>query len=1130
MTIDLEATERIVLEGLKDFQKATVDRVFELFQSNQLRVLVADEVGLGKTLIAKGVIARTAKLHHSKDDKLFKVIYICSNQSIANQNISKLDITKLNINKQNVIDTKMHQNDNFSDTRLSMQHLKIYEQENDANILEKYIQLIPLTPSTSFYMTSGTGTVEERALMYAIIKRMDIFEDYTDQLDRIFQNYATKSWAWAKKYYESRVEVCNKNSKYKYVEEIIEDIIKLRGNYTYGTVHWVELRQRLLSLCIVSQNQNLDMREANYLIGQLRMVFARVSVDRLEPDLVIMDEFQRFRSLIDAEKDTETKMLADRFLSNNETKVLLLSATPFKLYSTLEEMKTSKKDETEDAHYGEFLQVIKFLFNGENQMTLFRDAWKNYQIQIKEAVFDKSAIVQVKRRAEDAMFAGVCRTERNSVQGSEEIISANVDGRPIEEAALLPTVNDVLSYIEADTITSKVANKGRIPVDYVKSAPYLLSYMREYKLKQKLIKFFKEQPDQIKLADKALLWIKEKDVKQYHELEITNARLNKLQETVFQSQADRMLWIPPSMPYYEPQGVYKNAGDYSKILVFSAWEMVPRMIATLISFEAERRTVGKLIQERHGDDEVNYTSKYPSPRLTFKLQEEKPQAMSLFCLLYPSKTLADVYLPLKHFNDKRPLKEIEGLILTEIRAKLERFKDLAVDQQRYDLRWYFIAPMLMDPQEHILDWFQSIITGLPVVERDTEAESDKGNKGILSHLEKYESYYKRFLNDELEMGKMPRDLEAVLVDQAIASPAVCAYRLYCGDAIRATLYAKKMVNYLNRHESIAAVDLSFRKDSEDVDLIIPTSSGDDTVSEDVYWKNVLTYCKNGNIQAMLDEQAHMLMESNGLIGISESVEKLYQLMSGSLQTHSATFYIDTYKSFHQSITKDKGENRERGLPMRTHFAVAFQSTKSDQAQGIRKESIRNSFNSPFRPFVLATTSIGQEGLDFHYYCRKIMHWNLPSNPVDLEQREGRINRFKCHAIRQNIARAYAGHIQVKKDPWHEIFDYAKQQTPPNQSDLVPFWCLPQLSDGQAPQIKIERIVPMYAMSKDIGQYQRLTEILSLYRLTLGQPRQEELLQQLLDVCDDPKEMHELFINLSPYFRGEGIERENKLTV
>ena len=79
---------------------------------------------------------------------------------------------------------------------------------------------------------------------------------------------------------------------------------------------------------------------------------------------------------------------------------------------------------------------------------------------------------------------------------------------------------------------------------------------------------------------------------------------------------------------------------------------------------------------------------------------------------------------------------------------------------------------------------------------------------------------------------------------------------------------------------------------------------------------------------------------------------------------------------------------------------------------MRKENIRNAFNSPMRPFVLATTSIGQEGLDFHNYCCVIMHWNLPSNPIDLEQREGRINRFKCLAIRQNVAGQYGESVRA----------------------------------------------------------------------------------------------------------------------
>lgn len=51
-----------------------------------------------------------------------------------------------------------------------------------------------------------------------------------------------------------------------------------------------------------------------------------------------------------------------------------------------------------------------------------------------------------------------------------------------------------------------------------------------------------------------------------------------------------------------------------------------------------------------------------------------------------------------------------------------------------------------------------------------------------------------------------------------------------------------------------------------------------------------------------------------------------------------------------------------------------------------------------------------------------------------------------------------------------------------------------MTDGEAAPVKIERIVPMYPLSQDRLRYNRLIKILSLYRLTLGQPRQEELIE------------------------------------
>lgn len=219
----------------------------------------------------------------------------------------------------------------------------------------------------------------------------------------------------------------------------------------------------------------------------------------------------------------------------------------------------------------------------------------------------------------------------------------------------------------------------------------------------------------------------------------------------------------------------------------------------------------------------------------------------------------------------------------------------------------------------------------------------------------------------------------------IGSPAVCAMRIF-NDKNMAEKLGELFVSLFNKPESIAAVDLFYERRSERT-----------------YYKNVLAYLVDGNIQAVLDEYAHSL----GVKG-----EDLIEQISEGMNLRTSTLDIDTYESF-------VGKRKKSGL--RAHFAVGYYNAKGDNDNIQRTENIRAAFNSPFRPFVLATTSIGQEGLDFHLNCRKIVHWNLPSNPIDLEQREGRINRFKCLAIRQNIAKKY-GDIKFKQDIWEEMFD------------------------------------------------------------------------------------------------------------
>ena len=1072
MKIDLSAVETDILAGLKDFQRATVERVLDRYKAGQSRVLVADEVGLGKTLVAKGIVAKTARWHREeKGDKLFKVVYVCSNQGIATQNLQKLVITK------DIHDITV---DGLGDTRLSMQHLKIFQQENDPAVLERYIQLIPLTPSTSFSITNGTGSVRERALMFAILRRMELFTSFLYELEVMMADFAVVNWAYYARIYEQAVQSCDNGSNGEYTRSMMASLLPVFAESGLG--------DRLIEQCLlIRKNKMRRIASATGPIGELRIAFAKISVDRLEPDLVIMDEFQRFRFLIDeGDSDSEMGMLARRFLSGSNTKVLLLSATPYKLYSTLEEIDEARSDE----HYTEFLQVMDFLFDSEERKTSFHTIWNNFTVQLREMDGKNLTVLEVKKAAEGKMFEGICRTERNAVITTGGFIDDDSVKKPlnIDEG-------DIRSYIQAKRILQELDLGISVPVDYVKSAPFLLSYLDHYKLKERVRDSIKSNHDLVSALNtpdrRKALWVRRVDVDNYRELPSANARLRKLKEIALEAGSELMLWVPPSLPYYPMQGVYKGKKHFSKVLVFSAWEMVPRMIATQLSYETERRTVGKLIAYTGEKKNVNYFAKarYPYPRLRFRA-DEGADTMSLFSLIYPSRALADVYRPIDCLNRRLPLKAIENEIA---RALKEKTKLLQVAEQadgRNDNRWYYLAPMLLDGREDALAWVDEV-TKLGSIDDD---EGSKGGKMFGQHLQ---ALREELLSGE-PLGRQPDDLFEVLAGMAIGSPAVCATRCNGGIKRLATQFARMMLNKFNAPEATAAVELIYGKRNDNA-----------------HWKNVLQYLCDGCFQSVLDEYAHMLTESYNLREAPNRYELLNSLLLESAAIRSAQYPVDTYTAFTGRIVHR--EQKEKTMRMRSHFAVGFYQGENTKGNLNRKESVRNAFNSPFEPFVLATTSIGQEGLDFHYYCRKIMHWNLPANPIDLEQREGRINRFKCLAIRQSLAEKFAD-LQFRHNVWDELFSFAKEDCRQSgSSDLIPFWCL---SDGQA--VKIERIIPLYPLSRDVGAYERLIKILSLYRLTLGQPRQEEFLEHVMQSNLPEQVLKELFINLSPHYRKFGV--------
>ncbi|HKB38078.1 MAG TPA: helicase-related protein, partial [Gemmataceae bacterium] len=331
-----------------------------------------------------------------------------------------------------------------------------------------------------------------------------------------------------------------------------------------------------------------------------------------------------------------------------------------------------------------------------------------------------------------------------------------------------------------------------------------------------------------------------------------------------------------------------------------------------------------------------------------------------------------------------------------------------------------------------------------------------------------------------KLGPAPADLAETLASLAIAGPGIVALRAL--GRIAPARHGEKTGALRDAAGSLAHAFLHLFNLPEVMALVR------DRQKVLPYWRSVLDYCAAGNLQAVMDEYAHVLVESLGLLGKTRDViaADVSQEIQRSLTLRTATAQADLISAGKRRV------RMEETIRLRTRFAMRFGDQETEEsAEPTRADQVRSAFNSPFWPFVLATTSVGQEGLDFHTYCHAVVHWNLPSNPVDLEQREGRVHRYKGHALRRNIAAAFtaaAGSGGI--DPWAAMFEAAQRSKAPGQNDLFPFWVVPS---GPA---RIERHVPAHPYSREVLRHENLRRSLVLYRMVFGQNRQEDLVSYL----------------------------------
>jgi hypothetical protein len=1074
---------RRVLRTLKAFQRDTVDYVFEKMYdpaSPARRFLVADEVGLGKTLVARGIIARAIDLLWDKVGRI-DIVYICSNSAIARQNISRLNVTG-------------HLDHQLPD-RITLLPRDV------RNLRHRKLNFISFTPGTSFNLRSSMGVAEERALIYWLLP---------------------ESWRSGQQQDGAISLLCGAAERGRFKTRVGEFLNfytldeELQASFRTALTGQSEIAQGFRDLSFELGRRSVftddENRRRASVIGELRQLLARVCINALEPDLIILDEFQRFKDLLHGEDFASelARALFDYESSDGSehSRVLLLSATPYKMYTLHDEADAGEQ------HLRDFVDTVRFLYRDDARVEEFTQVLNAYGRELWRArTGARSQVSALRDRMEHLLRQVMVRTERLAVTPDR-----NGMLKEVPASAVSLESGDLPAYVAMQRVAA-VVNHGDT-LEYWKSAPYALNFMEDYQLKER----FREQVNSRSATLRDALHgigtflLTRSDVESYARIDPANARLRWLLDETIGKRAAERFWLPPSQPYYALEGPFAGADRATKQLVFSAWQVVPKVVASLVSYEAERRLLEVPDSGEAGANTLPARRRRRG-RLRFTRSQGRLTGMPVLALMYPSRVLAELGDPLSVGAALRDpggalpaLNDVIDWTEGRIARALQQILPAQAATGAVDQRWYWAAPILLDLAEHeevTRRWFGqanlSKLWGVAAVEDTASAEAEVPPDDVdrwADHVDEARALLEE--GDALKLGPPPGDLGNVLAWLALGGPGTTALRAVlrvtgdsANDSVAVQNAAGQIAHGLRSLFNQPEVTGSLQRADED----------------ETYWRRVLEYAGRGCLSAVLDEYAHVALEADSLAGkpIDQAAAGLAARMASALTLQTATLRAD-------HVTEDSETRLLRiddHLGFRTAFAVRYGARGEEGVAADRNEKLQTAFNSPFWPIVLCTTSVGQEGLDFHPYCHSVVHWNLPSNPVDLEQREGRVHRYKGHAVRKNVAakhRDAAFGRAGNSDPWACMFQSAREDASADD-DLVPYWIY--TVDGGA---QIERHVPMLPLSRDSARKSALQRALAVYRMAFGQSRQEDLVAFLAANVSDAERQQlaaDAMIRLSP---------------
>lgn len=1001
--------------ALTPFQQATVLAAVDALTDahGPRRFLIADETGLGKTVVARGVIDHMRQLK-SPSSRPFRVYYITSGQRIAHQNRSRL--------------LEFLPEDDLYRALIKADRLSLVPMERRERV---DVELFALTPYTSFpddKKRQGSGRKDERAFMALLLNR--ITPRVSRRLPKKLMQGQVGDKVWAAQLLAARIPAAAISPKFKF---------RLRATLTdtFGS-----------PLAETLPASALTMKRPAF-IAKLRQCLSLAVLQAFPPDIVILDEFQKFRDFLTARDHDALVKCMFSGIEGKLPAILLLSATPFRTYAT-------RWEEEDDAAQVQLYELVEFLAGEQagmrvrdNAETLFRE-FGHFLRQIPRLEADreqqKAMFIEareVKLKLEALLTKLMSRTERALIANMDANNEALADSA-IELTSKL-TPGDIASYRHLVDGFDKVDRSDAVP--YWLSVPLAAQALGpRYKAWDrgqfsaergvaKITKSFLARPQA------ATDW--------------AHPKLRALKEVTPASSLVTP-WVRPSLEWWPLQGQWADSTASPKLLLFGRFRAAPQSIAALTSLATEAHALGR------GDD----TSK-TRKRRRFRGRDAQ---MPIFALFHPSPFLVERVDPLMASGAglESVRRAVRQQLSNALKAILPIRRKTKKERTRNRPTWIVLA--------------------------NIERQSAMGMTAIAAwrKIPEVHSMLEQWQAAPRLDWISPRELHNV-ADLAISSPAIV-----CARALRRHQDSPFTPRELEKLIHLSWYGLRTYLDE-------PVFHGG-TSRKESSAEAMQRMVRDGGLESVFDEHFWMKTRSG-----SQSASALMDDLYASLKLNAGAF---TFRAL---------PDVKQGLRVRCHAAVPFGGTDDESYRehrnrtgnaGVpaRADEIREAFNTPFWPHIVATTSVGQEGLDFHTWCDRVAHWDLCPSPVELEQREGRIHRFAGLVVRKKLASELGQQVlhdaQPLVSPWGRLERLATDRFP-SDSGISPWW--------QMPGATIHRYFFRLPMSRDIDRLKALREQRLIYRLALGQPNSEDLIASLANSSDYTRGLlHSLVLNLCAY--------------